>query len=284
MTKRTFEISLPHFTWQKIVLILSTVTLLASGLYWWKAVRPFYHIEHAMLQAPILQIQAVESGIIASCSLEEGERFKAGQPLFSFDSEILSAELSQINANLDSCQQRIQQEKFKLEQAMQKYVRAQGELEIGIGSSGEMDRVLSEVEDAQKKSDQYETEISFLAAEKSSVQAKIAKQLFAAPFEGMVIRRYMQPGEIAKAGDPILAICNQQLRWVETEIPEQMLANIRVGLSAILAFPSYPGKKWPAKVSWISPIVNEGKMKIRLTAERLPDQHGLSANVSIKVH
>jgi multidrug efflux pump subunit AcrA (membrane-fusion protein) len=65
---------------------------------------------------------------------------------------------------------------------------------------------------------------------------------------------------------------------------EAMLALIQPGLPARIEFLSLPGQKWNGQVSWVSPIVDAGKVKIRLTADQLPLRPGLSAKISVKVH
>lgn len=71
---------------------------------------------------------------------------------------------------------------------------------------------------------------------------------------------------------------------MEAEIDEALLSRVRVGLPARLEFPLYPKQQWMGQVAWISPVIEAGKVKIRLTADLLPLRPGLSAKTYIKIH
>jgi len=233
------------FRWKYLSIALVAFCLLSAFGYWWTAIRPYYPVE-AILAAPLREIRAEENGVLPEALLQEGEAFKLGQLFFA------------------SNQDKLNQAKFKLDQNMQQYVYLQNE----IGSSEVMDQVLSELQKWQQKVAELEKDRPLVPA---------------APFDGIVLQCFKTAGEKTHLGEPVLLISKQQ-NWVEAEIPETMLSKMRVGLSASVKLPSYPGKTWVGKVAWISPLAKHGKLKIRIYADDLPFKPGLTAKASIKIH
>ncbi|MDE3045023.1 MAG: efflux RND transporter periplasmic adaptor subunit [Verrucomicrobiota bacterium] len=272
--KRTFQITLPDFQWRSLCtfpVLLSGFLFFTScvGLYWWQAVRPYIWIEQAQLVSPSFPIAAKGAGKVAALLVEEGDSFSQGQSLFTLEDS--RRDLRQVEDKLKMAQERLEQETKRLEETLEKYVQEQ---EVNF---------LLEVQDSQQMMNQLEQEISQIQGERLTLQNK-GNQSSAAPFDGMVLNALKRAGEDASLGETVLLVSKTEAHWVEAEIPEQILSKIQVGSSALLEFIAFPGKRWPAKISWISPIVKEGKLKVRLTADQLPHQSGLSAKVRLKVY
>ncbi len=245
------------------------------GAYWWKAIRPFYTTQQAILQSATMQISAVESGKLEGYAFQEGDFFHQGQFLLSIQNGLLSGQLNNLESEIENAKLRIEEEKERLEQAMQSYIHAQPEV---------MDIFLSDVQEAQQNGADLEQELTILLSERDSLKKKIEGLSSPAPFEGIVLRQLKQAGEFATAGESVLLVCDAKQRWVEAEIPESLLTYVQIGSVATVEFLSYPGKKWSASISWISPIVENGKFKVKLVADHFPLQSGLSAKASIRIH
>jgi HlyD family secretion protein len=72
------------------------------------------------------------------------------------------------------------------------------------------------------------------------------------PVTGVVLVRPMEPGMTAAVGSPVLTLGDMDNIYFEGYIPETDLAKVKFGMKAEITTDAYPGKKYPAWVSFIN--------------------------------
>jgi HlyD family secretion protein len=72
------------------------------------------------------------------------------------------------------------------------------------------------------------------------------------PVNGVVLVRPMEPGMTAAVGTPVLTLGDMDNIYFQGYIPEADLAKVKFGMKAYVTTDAYPGKKYPAWVSFIS--------------------------------
>jgi HlyD family secretion protein len=72
------------------------------------------------------------------------------------------------------------------------------------------------------------------------------------PVNGVVLVRPMEPGMTAAVGSPVLTLGDMDNIYFQGYIPETELAKVKFGMKASVTTDAYPGKKYPAWVSFIS--------------------------------
>ncbi len=72
------------------------------------------------------------------------------------------------------------------------------------------------------------------------------------PVNGVVLVRPMEPGMTAAVGSPVLTLGDMDNIYFEGYIPETDLARVKFGMQAEITTDAYPGKKYPAWVSFIN--------------------------------
>ena len=77
-----------------------------------------------------------------------------------------------------------------------------------------------------------------------------------APFDGFVEKRLVNPGELVKATTAVMTIVRLDPLKITAEIPEKMVPWIGTGQAAEVQVDAYPGRRFAAKVSRLSPAVN----------------------------
>ncbi len=285
MKEWAFQIRIPTMPWRKLfsAQILFVAVFLAaltgSYLYWARQVRPFLRLDHATLCASTVQLYAHETGRIVAKVWEEGASFRKDETLFSLTQDKASAKQKEFQLRIQACEETRDTEKSKLNEAMQQYIQ----LQTDNAPAELIEKVLVDVQEAQQKMLQAEEDCSVLGAEKIALENSQKEQSVVAPFDGMILRCNKHLGELVASGEQILSVLNPQVLWLESEIPEAELSVVQIGTPAVVNFHSFPGKEWPAQVSWISPIADKGRIKIRVTGENLPVKPGLSAQVSLRV-
>ena len=89
---------------------------------------------------------------------------------------------------------------------------------------------------------------------------------FYAPMSGFVLKKEAVQGMRVMPDKELYTITDLSTVWVNADIYEYELGNIRLGQSASIALSYYPGEKFTGKVSWISPVLDD---KTRTTKVRL---------------
>ena len=71
--------------------------------------------------------------------------------------------------------------------------------------------------------------------------------------DGIIAQMNLEEGEYIDVGKILFAIVDEKKAWLEANLKETDLTNIKVGQSALFIPDSYPNSKWNAQVESISP-------------------------------
>ncbi len=108
---------------------------------------------------------------------------------------------------------------------------------------------------------------------------------FAAPESGFVIEKDVVEGASVEPGTRLYRIGALDKVWVEAEIYEADLANVRVGQRADVTLDYLPGRSFDAKVAYVYPELDPksrtGRVRIELANQDLDLRPGMYANVAL---
>ena len=133
------------------------------------------------------------------------------------------------------------------------YERAQSlEKELLI-SPESYEQALSDYEEAQARLDAAEIQLGYTRIK--------------APFEGLIIARYIHFAEQVEAGTPLFRISDFDPLLCPIQVPERELQQLRRGQSAYLTVEPFPAERFDASVLRISPVVDAATGTIKVTLE-----------------
>ncbi len=141
------------------------------------------------------------SAKIAAMPLREGDTFRAGQTLVSFDCTLFHAQLNKAEASAEAAS-----ETLRTNQRLAQ-LNSIGALDVDLAA-------------AKVK----ETE-----AEAGAVRATVSKCAIAAPFAGRVAKLDAQPYEFVAPGKPIMEILDTRHLELQMIVPSRWLAWLKVG-------------------------------------------------------
>lgn len=87
------------------------------------------------------------------------------------------------------------------------------------------------------------------------------------PFEGIVSNLSVRKGNHVERGDLLFEVNDISQLWGEFEAYEQHVSKINLGDSIYFTSRAFPGKKWGAKVNFISPTMNDQKRSFQVRAD-----------------
>ncbi|MBI2844892.1 MAG: efflux RND transporter periplasmic adaptor subunit [Armatimonadetes bacterium] len=85
-----------------------------------------------------------------------------------------------------------------------------------------------------------------------------------APFAGYVMHRGATEGVFVKAGEPLFKIADLSRVWVQADIYEYEMSQIKVGQQAELTLDAYPGRTWMGKVDYIYPYLERDTRTLKV--------------------
>ncbi len=90
-----------------------------------------------------------------------------------------------------------------------------------------------------------------VAAEKTLLyhRARLQDTKIVAPFDGLVVRRNREPGDVAVPGSSILTLISTDEVWVSAWVDETEMARLETGQPARIVFRSQPDESFPGSVA-----------------------------------
>lgn len=111
-------------------------------------------------------------------------------------------------------------------------------------------------------------------AELERKQSPTLKLTINAPSSGVVLKKRVQPGQYVKTGDVLYELADLSQVWAEADVFEAQMRDVLVGHRAVVTSPSYPGKSFVGKVSFIYPFLSPETRSMKVRVE-LTNRDGL---------
>jgi membrane fusion protein (multidrug efflux system) len=104
------------------------------------------------------------------------------------------------------------------------------------------------------------------AATVATLRATIAKKTIRAPFDGRVSIRQVELGQVLSAGAPVASVQSVTPIYADFWLPQQALAELRIGQRVRLRTDVFPGADWEGAISAINPEVDVATRNVRIRA------------------
>jgi membrane fusion protein, multidrug efflux system len=119
----------------------------------------------------------------------------------------------------------------------------------------------------------------------ATLRATIAKKVIQAPFDGRVAIRQVELGQVVSPGTPIASLQSVTPIYAEFWLPQQSLADVKVGQKVRMTTDTFPGQSWEGTVSTVNTEVDVATRNVRIRATfPNPDgrlRPGMFANVEV---
>lgn len=232
-----------------------------------------------------VEVRAAVEGLITAIHADRGDRVRSGQVLVELDAgrEKSGAELARFRATMQGT---IRSAASRLEYAKVKAQRNQQLHEERFVSAQERDEAateqrLAEAELLETRDNQRVAELEYRRAGE-----ELRLRTVLSPIDGVVVRRTLNPGELADNRDmerPILEIANVDVLHVEALLPLEAFRRVRVGQRATVVPEDPIGGRYEAEVSVVDAVIDtaSGTFGVRLTLPNPRD--GIPAGVKCRV-
>lgn len=209
------------------------------------------------------------SGRVLKLLANKGDRVTANQPLLVLESPDLVATINDLSAaRADADKAKINLDIADMSVQRARRLNAQEALATKELQAAESDFQRAREEDrrAQAAISIVRNRLALLgksaaevAAMERTVNDQIDRQIvIRSPLAGIIVDRKVGPGQYVKpdAPDPLYLIADLSTVWVNADVYENALSQIRVGAPAEITLAAFPEKNFPARISAINPTVD----------------------------
>jgi len=254
------------------------LVFVVGGLIYWLKLSPMNVVEHRIERGRIVAevmgtgtleahvkttVSSKISGRIVEVLVDQGERVTAGQLLVRLDEEELKQQVAITDANREAAKTavvrlRIDKERATavLDQATKSHNRVEAAFAKKAVSRDDLDRAIEALAVAQAAASDAETAITkgqkeLIAAEKTLEyhRARLADTEVKAPWNGLIVRRQRDPGDVVVPGSAILTLIFTNELWISAWVDETEMSKVKVGQPARVVFRSEPDRSYPGKVA-----------------------------------
>jgi RND family efflux transporter MFP subunit len=239
------------------------------------------------------------SGRIAQIFVDQGDKVVKGQKLLTLDDEdlrqqveIAKAELSFGQANVEMAVSQIKSAEATEKQAKTSFDRQSKLAPSGAVSVDAFEKAQQQLDVTQAELNQAQTakiEAEKLVAKDEAslqfTQAQLAYTVITAPFDGLIVKRSRDSGDIVVPGSMVLDMISLDQLWVSAWVDETMLDKLKVGQIAKIVFRSDPKIELPGKVNRISPEVDTEtrEVLVDVTVDRLPQSWAVGQRAEVYI-
>lgn len=265
-----------NYTVRRILKFLAAAAVIACGVLYflWSPIAVTGHaVERGDIIAEVMGTGTLEARVKSTISpkiagrikeilVDQGSRVKAGQPLVRLDDEDLRQQVEVARAGVGTSRAAIERLKTDKENAVAVLKKAEKEHDrvqklVGANavSGSDVDQTVETLSTAKASLAHAEAAIveaqQQLASSERTLkyqQAQLSNAEVLAPFDGLIVRRQHDPGDVVVTGSPILLLVSTDVLWISAWIDETELGRVREGQSARIVFRSEPEKSYEGRV------------------------------------
>lgn len=212
-----------------------TVSTMVAGYQTWQ---PKLEAVGSVTAVRGADLSSQVSGIVSEIHFKEGADVKAGTVLLK------------LNADNDIAKLHSLQAVAKL--AVITYRRDRKQFGVKAISEQTLDTAAANLKQAK--------------ANVAEQQALVDYKIIRAPFDGRLGVRDVNVGQYVNAGTAMVTLQSLDPIYADFYLPQQSLANIRVGQDVVVRTDAWPGKRFTGKVAVIDPKVDTATRNVRVRA------------------
>ncbi len=260
----------------RLLQVVGALSLVAVGIYWYFAPVPVsaHRVENGELVAEVMGTGTLEArvkstispkiaGRIHEISADQGDQVQAGQLLFTLDDaelkqqvEIAQATIDGWNASLERLKADQGQAEAVVKLARLSFERTKDLVAQKISTTEDLDQATEQLQVGESGLSRavaalFEGRKQVVTAEKTLAynEARLADTRVSAPFDGLIVKRYRDPGDVGVPGSPVLMLASTKEIWVSAWVDETEMSRLRVGQPVRVVFRSEPSRGYQGEVA-----------------------------------
>jgi HlyD family secretion protein len=236
-------------------------------------------------------VSARISGRIDWLGVDEGSRVRAGEVIARLSNDDLAALVAEARAAESQSRATLEQARAALWEADREQQRQQSLLAQGITTQADFDGAKRAYDVAQAGLTAAEHAVHAAAARLVLSQANLEKTIIRAPFDGVVIAKNAQMGEMVAAGafsgqptgGAIVTLADFASLEMEADINESNLSRVAAGQPALVSVDAVPDHKYRGVLRQIVPTADRQKAVVQAKVKLVDPDDRLVPDMSARV-
>jgi HlyD family secretion protein len=276
--------------WVWLLVAIPVLLLVIGGWWWWGSaqaapVRTAAVRESATAEAAAVlnasgyvtarrraTVSSKITGKVVEVLVEEGMRVREGQVLARLDAATAQVNLNLAEAQLAAARRALAETEVRLHEAELTLTRTRGLVAEGVSSQAALDAAQAEYDSLQARLELGREEVAVAERQVSVRQRELDDTIIAAPFDGVVVSKDAQPGEMispvsAGGGFTRTGICtvvDMSSLEIEVDVNESYIARVEPGQRVEAVLDAYPDWRIPARVITPVPTADRQKATVRV--------------------
>jgi RND family efflux transporter MFP subunit len=236
-------------------------------------------------------VAAEITGRVAEVLVEEGMIVKRGQLLARLDDTLAATDLATANSRVESASATLAATRAELTDIERIQKRTQELARTHLVSDADVTKADTQVDDFRAQLTRSDAELTAARSDAKHSSEVLGKHRIVAPFDGVVVDKNAQPGEIispmsAGGGFTRTGICtlvDMDSLEIEVDVNEAYISRVRPDQAVTATLDAYPDWSIPAKVIAIVPTANREKATVRVRIALLSKDPRILPDMAVKV-
>jgi HlyD family secretion protein len=226
-------------------------------------------------------------GTIRKIHKREGDRVQKREVLVVVSPKEVYIQTIPLRSQLAAARAKLEAAETILAKVKEPFQRARKLYEKGVISKVKLEEVEVQYTTAQAQKDATARTVKKLKKELQRAYGKLSDTRLRAPFDGFVVRRLADEGELARAFPPtvVLVITRHKPLFVEGQVAERDLVHLRKGMAVTVTVDALQNKRYGGTLLSIrpqlDPITHTARIRAQIPNEDLKVMPGMTGQMMI---
>jgi len=214
-----------------------------------------------------VDLSTERDGVVVSIAKDEGSAVKAGDILGQLDDRTLQMELNKARNDLTVAENNVKFKQAELKAKGSALKRQQELRAYGLSSEADLEAAEFEAKGAEYDLHGWEAMVESSHSEIRRLEIQLDQTRLRAPFNGVVVRRYVREGQAVSKNDKCFRISQLAPLQVQFQVPESSAKRPQTGAPVDLALVGDSSRSISARVVKVSPTVDPASDSYDVTAQ-----------------
>jgi len=272
---------------KKTILYSVPIIVILISIYFYIHNSRYVTSDNAYIKLGISSISSQVNGVVKEIKVSNNQEVKENEPLVVIEDKPFRINLENAKASLDDAKNQVESLRASIASKKANLESAKANLEYYEKQYQRMKKLAphsvmskSDVDDAKR---QYDNALQEVINSEETLKQELAKldgdmdlplenysiyvkakadlekaqfdldnTVIYAPFNGVLANFYLKEGSYLNQGVPLFSVIDTSKVWVEANLKETELTNVRVGQKATIIVDSFPDQEFEAKVTSIT--------------------------------
>jgi membrane fusion protein (multidrug efflux system) len=231
-----------------------------------------------------VELTAQRDGILEKIYFDAPARVKAGTLLAQLDDRQIRSNLEAARAKTRSIAADLKNWQAEAEVLKSDYARQQHLMQLGLTSQEQLEHAKYKAESDQWDILRVSETLNNAKEEEHSLELELEKTKVAAPFNGLIARRYVREGQNVTKGERLFWVTAEAPLLMRFTLPEKFFGKMRTGQPVEVTCADAPAERHLAKVKQVSPVVDPSSGTFEVLVELTGDRGSLRPGMTALAH